>query len=363
MSWVVLAVVVLLAWSNGSNDNFKGVATLYGSGTTSYRKALAWATLCQIAGSLLATVIAAGLVAKFSAKGLVPDAVAASPVFLAAAAFGAGATVLIATIAGLPISTTHALTGALVGAGLVAGGGVKYAVLGKSFFLPLLISPLLAFALCAALYPLARLSSKRMGVQEESCVCIGEEIVPLARVGGSAEGERVRLAIAAGATCVNRYQGRVVGVSAQAALDVAHVISAGAVCFARALNDTPKIVALLIGAQAVGASVGLASVGAAMAIGGVIGSRREAETMAKKITSLNPGQGFVSSLVTAVLVIFASRFGLPVSTTHVSNGGLFGIGTVTGTARWKTIGTILLAWVTTLPLGAALGALAFMALE
>jgi inorganic phosphate transporter, PiT family len=363
MSVLVLAVVLLLAWSNGSNDNFKGVATLYGSGTASYKRALAWATATQIAGSLLASALAAGLVAKFSARGLVPDAIASTPAFLGAAALGGGATVLIATLVGLPISTTHALTGALVGAGLVAGGGVNHGVLGKSFFVPLLVSPLLAFVLCAALYPMASYSRKRLGIEAQSCVCIGEEIVPLARAGGAAEGERVQLALAAGASCVNRYQGRVVGVSAQRALDVFHFVSAGAVCFARGLNDTPKIVALLVGAKAIGADVGLVSVGVAMAMGGVIGARRVAETMAKKITTLNAGQGLVSSVVTAVLVIFASRLSLPVSTTHVSNGGLFGIGAVTGTAKWKTIGAILLAWVTTLPLGAALGALGFLFLS
>src|SRR5947209_16652858 len=114
MSWVVLAVVAFLAWSNGSNDNFKGVATLYGSGTASYRKALAWATVTTLAGSLLTLVLAAGLVNTFSARGLVPDRVAASPLFLGAAALGAAVTVLFATLLGLPVSTTHALTGALI---------------------------------------------------------------------------------------------------------------------------------------------------------------------------------------------------------------------------------------------------------
>lgn len=55
-----------------------------------------------------------------------------------------------------------------------------------------------------------------------------------------------------------------------------------------------------------------------------------------------------------MVVLFASRLGLPVSTTHVSCGALFGIGLITGQARWKTIGRILLAWVTTLPVAAAL---------
>jgi PiT family inorganic phosphate transporter len=63
-----------------------------------------------------------------------------------------------------------------------------------------------------------------------------------------------------------------------------------------------------------------------------------------------------ANLATAFLVIWASRWGLPVSTTHVSCGSLFGIGAVTGQARWGAIGSIAIAWVTTLPVAAALAA-------
>ncbi|PIW62127.1 MAG: inorganic phosphate transporter, partial [Candidatus Omnitrophica bacterium CG12_big_fil_rev_8_21_14_0_65_50_5] len=61
-------------------------------------------------------------------------------------------------------------------------------------------------------------------------------------------------------------------------------------------------------------------------------------------------------LVTALLVIFASKFGMPVSTTHVSCGSLFGIGLVNGKAHWKIIGGIISAWVLTLPVAALLSA-------
>jgi PiT family inorganic phosphate transporter len=80
--------------------------------------------------------------------------------------------------------------------------------------------------------------------------------------------------------------------------------------------------------------------------------------MSHGITRMNHGQGFSANLVTAALVLAASRYGLPVSTTHVSCGALFGIGAVTGQARWKSIGTVLLAWVVTLPTAAILAALA-----
>ena len=63
---ILVAVAVLfLAYSNGANDNFKGVATLFGSGTATYRVALAWATVSTFAGSLLALYLAGGLVASF----------------------------------------------------------------------------------------------------------------------------------------------------------------------------------------------------------------------------------------------------------------------------------------------------------
>jgi inorganic phosphate transporter, PiT family len=85
--------------------------------------------------------------------------------------------------------------------------------------------------------------------------------------------------------------------------------------------------------------------------------------MSHKITRIRTGPGVAASLSTAVLVIAASRFGVPVSTTHVSNGSLFGIGMVTSELRWKMMATVLVAWVTTLPLGAALGGLAFALLS
>jgi PiT family inorganic phosphate transporter len=78
--------------------------------------------------------------------------------------------------------------------------------------------------------------------------------------------------------------------------------------------------------------------------------------MAWRITGMNEGQAASANFVTAALVAVASPLGLPVSTTHVSCGALFGIGAVTGEARWRTIGGIFTAWVVTLPLAAALAA-------
>src|SRR5579885_1572717 len=138
---LIAFAVLFLAYSNGANDNFKGVATLFGSGTCTYRTALAWATVTTLAGSLLALLLAGRLVATFEGKGLVPDAITTQPAFLLAVSLGAALTVLLATWTGMPVSTTHALTGALVGAGWLAGGEVNLSGLGNQFVVPLLFSP------------------------------------------------------------------------------------------------------------------------------------------------------------------------------------------------------------------------------
>jgi PiT family inorganic phosphate transporter len=153
-----------------------------------------------------------------------------------------------------------------------------------------------------------------------------------------------------------RYSGSVAGLSAQQALDALHFLTAGAVSFARGLNDTPKLLGLLLVSRTLPPWLGLLLIACAMAAGGLLQSRKVARTMSQRITAMNHGQGFTANLVTAALVLGASRLGLPVSTTHVSCGALFGIGAVNGQARWAVIGGILLAWVTTLPAAAALGA-------
>ena len=358
----VILIGLFLAYGNGANDNFKGVATLLGSGTTSYRGALIWATVTTGLGSVTALVVARQLLSAFSGAGLVPAHVVADPVFPAAVALAAGITVVAATRLGFPISTTHSLIGGLVGAGLVlAPGGVSAAKLSSSFVLPLLISPFIAVGIALLLYPPLRYARRRLGITRETCVCIGEEVVGV--VPGAVRPDHAvnmlrlqTLAAADRATCQVRYRGNVMGISAGWILDAAHYISAGAVSFARGLNDTPKIAALLLVGPIIAPGVAIAGVAMFMALGGIVSARRVATTMSHRVTDMNAGQGFTANVVTAFLVIVASRFGMPVSTTHVSCGSLFGIGAATRQAHWGTIGRIALAWLITLPMAGLLGA-------
>ena len=374
---LLLASVVWLAYSNGANDNYKGVATLFGTGTTDYRSALRWATLTTFSGSVASLFLASTLVKAFSGKGLVANEIVSDPLFLMAVGLGAAATVFLATRLGIPISTTHSLTGALVGAGLFGAfsmngfagiqAAVNFAVLGKTFLVPLLVSPLVSIVVTYLLYFLFTKSRTALGIERETCLCIGQEVdlgpcslaeataIPMDLSGGAPPA----LSVEPRSVCEERYLGRIVGIDAQKILDTCHFLSAGAVSFARGLNDTPKIVSLLVAAQILNIPYGLALVGGGIALGGWISARKVAETMSHDITRMNHGQGFTANLVTALLVIFASRWGVPVSTTHVSCGSLFGIGMANGEIRWRVFAGIFMAWVATLPLAALCAALAY----
>jgi PiT family inorganic phosphate transporter len=354
---LALCCVAALACANGANDNFKGVATLFGSGVSDYSKALNWATAATLAGSIAAIWLTAELVAAFSGKLFVPAHTLALPGFGLAVCAAGAVTVLLATRFGLPISTTHALAGSLLGAAFAApDSAVDWSKAGRQIFLPLGAGPLLAVGAAAALYPALSFARTRLGITRQTCVCIGGEWLPQA--GGTAALGGIRVVIDSQAACQERYRGSFADVSAQGLIDGLHYFSAATVSFARGLNDTPKIVALaLLAVPAVGAGAGsFAAVGVAIAAGGLLGARRVAETMSKKITAMNPGQGLTANLVTSGLVLAASPLGLPLSTTHVSCGALFGIGAVTRQARGAMIAGILAAWLVTLPLAALLGA-------
>jgi inorganic phosphate transporter, PiT family len=368
--WAILIIGAMLfvAYANGANDNFKGVATLFGSSVADYRKALWWATAATLAGSVVAMFFATRLISVFQGKGLVPDELIQSPDFLASVILGAAITVIAATRIGMPISTTHGLTGALLGSGVVAAGfHLNVGTLFQSFFLPLLVSPLIAVALSFVLYRLLRAAHRFAGVDRQTCVCIGNE-VDLAMVtpeGYTLSNKRspLRVFVDQDARCARFLTGISLGINVQKLIDYGHYFSAGAVSFARGLNDTPKIVALgvVAGALNIEASVGLVAI--MMALGGLFNARRVAETVSKRITAMEPDQGFLANLVTSFLVIFASKWGIPVSTTHVSCGSLFGIGAVNGQAQWGVIRNILLAWVLTLPLAGIIAGLVYMLLS
>jgi len=266
----------------------------------------------------------------------------------------------------LPVSTTHSLIGALAGAGWIASEvGIDWSRLTNAFFLPLIVGPILSLALAFTIYPLFKRLRKKLKIEQETCICVKK--IVLATIPShtatkedflSTFQESIALpetVIANEAYCRSSYSGKIAGISARKILDGLHFLSSGLVCATRGLNDTPKIAALLLIGTRFELNLSILLVGIAIVVGGLIHSKGIADTMGKKVTTMNPGQGFTANLITGIMVLGASRLGVPVSTTHVSCGSIFGIGAVNKKINFSILYQVLLAWVTTLPLGFILG--------
>jgi inorganic phosphate transporter, PiT family len=356
MALVLVLLTLGLAFANGANDVSKGIATLVGSGATRYRAAVTWGSLWTVAGGLTAAFLSQGLVATFSGKGLLLKPPGGSA-FLLSVACGAVGWLLFANATGLPVSTTHALTGALCGAGITAAGlsGVAWSGVARKVALPLALSPVISLVLMLILAPIALPVFRRA---HRFCVCV-ERREPLPAAAGTALASPLpALGLVAASDCPSETLARV------GLLDSLHWTSAGATSFFRGLNDTPKILAL--GLAATG-GFGLSAFGfyalvaVAMGLGSVLGGFRVTETLARKVTRISHDDGLLANLTTSALVGAASLWAFPVSTTHVSSGAIIGIGAESKESRlqWKTVREILLAWVVTLPAAALVAALAF----
>jgi len=219
-----------------------------------------------------------------------------------------------------PISTTHAIVGALAGSAFAIDGSASVfsSLFGKAF-VPLLFSPLLAMGLTYILWQAGRWMAS----------------APVALAAGPQRNVSIPFS----------------GQATSQLEDKGHIASGLTVCFARGVNDTPKIASILLLSQSLALSKQeiVVLIAFFMVVGGFFFSASIAEVLSKKITGMTPRQGLVGNVVTAGLVLFASKLGLGVSTTHVSVGSLFGIGALSGEARWRKVGEIVLAWVATLP--------------
>jgi PiT family inorganic phosphate transporter len=361
--WLVMGMVLALAWANGANDIGKGVATLVGNGSTSARGAVLWATLWTVLGGLVAVIWGAALIKVFSSGYLSPG-FKVDLAFVGASMSGAAGWVLVATRLGLPVSTTHALLGGVVGAVWMTAGfdGLQMDAVTRKALLPLLVSPLIAIVLCAFLLLVARCVATRVPAWKPGCcereswrrnpfVCAikiekdAEETTEVSQ--GSSRSGRIWVAL--------------------------HWLSGGLTSFARGLNDVPKIAAFLVLVASIQPGVSatfgdnshwpILLVTLFMAIGALWGGFRVLKLLSHRVVPLDASRGLVANMGTSLLVVLASPLGLPVSTTHVSTGSLMGV-------RWAdrirpqhgdALKTVLFAWLVTLPVAAGMAALtAFM---
>ncbi len=283
MGVLILVLIGVLAAVNGANDVSKGVATLRGSGLAGYRTAIFWGAVTTLAGCLLSAALAHSMLKVFTGGAITQPP---TMVFEAAALIGVIAWVVVATVLRLPVSTTHGLIGALIGAALLwAPHAIGWGVIAQRLVIPLLVSIFVAYGVSA----LANYFARRV-----------QKAAPRP---APAAGERRSLW----------------------GMDGLHWLSAGGVGFARGLNDTPKIVSLGVAVQSVDVIWLFVLVAAAMFVGSLVAGSRVAKVLAEDLVKMNPAEGFTANITTALLVGFGANLGLPMSTTQVSTGAIAGI--------------------------------------
>lgn len=379
----------LIAFMNGANDVSKGIATLVGSGVTNYRQAIVWGSLWTAIGGVVSLFAAKAMLTTFGSGMLTAGT---SPTFDAAVAtlLGAMCWILVATWRGLPVSTTHAIVGALVGVAAAAYGpaSIQWGALSSKIILPLFGSPFIALMLTAALVRIERAASGSPKAGAE-CLCVGVEecaVVPSSQVSSLASltvsgFAPVTVSLGeAGFTPQYANGSRLVFTSGSAAechearptalrltLSQLHWLTSGLTSLARSMNDAPKMAALVLAASTLSSDWKASETGVLlwistfMVMGSLVAGLRVTVVLAEKVTRLEHREGFLANLVTSALVLTAAIGGLPLSTTHVSTGAIMGTAVDGRSHRLNrtTLRDMLLAWCVTAPVSAVLGVIVY----
>jgi PiT family inorganic phosphate transporter len=396
--WIGGVLALYMAWAIGANDVANAMGTSVGSGALTLTGAVVVAGTLEFAGAFLA----GSHVTETVRKGILDTSLLApTPELLMygmlAALMSAATLLLVATLFGLPVSTTHSIVGAIVGFGAV-GVGVDAVAWGKvgQIVVSWVTSPLLGGVLAFAIFRLLRVTilgrddpaeaGRRWGPYYFFYVFFVMGLVTLFK-GLKHIGLDLSLAESLGASALLGVFGFILGriLLVRVKLDqigsrrlshfegmerifvVLQILTACAVAFAHGSND----VANSIGPLAAIASVArggdvlakapvepwmLAIGGFGIVVGLATWGYRVMETVGKKITELTPSRGFAAELAAATTIVVASRLGIPVSTTHILVGAVFGVGLARGIGAldMRVVGSILISWVATLPIAAAL---------
>jgi PiT family inorganic phosphate transporter len=321
---LVLVVLVALAFDyiNGFHDTANAIATVVSTHVLPPRTAILMAAVLNFIGAFYSESVA-----KTIAKGLVDPHDATQAVILAALT-GAIVWNLITWRFGIPSSSSHALIGGLVGAAWAHGGMgvIQWKGIWEKVILPLVGSPVLGFVIAFILMSI------------------------IYRIFAQTHPSKMR-------SLFHRLQ----------------IFSAAFMAFTHGSNDAQKSMGIITMALV---SIGIlkqpnvplwvmAACATAMGLGTMAGGWRIIKTMGHRIVRLQPVHGFAAETSAATVILLATHFKMPVSTTHTIAGSIFGVGASKrlSAVRWIVAQNMVVAWVLTLPSAAAVGALVYLGLK
>ena len=326
METVLVVVVVVVAlgfdFTNGFHDTANAVATSVSTKALSPRKAVAIASIANLAGAFVTTAVATTV-----GKGII-DADLATPKTILAALVGALTWNLLTWWFGLPSSSSHALIGGLIGAALVQSGtsGVEWHSILHKVVIPALIAPVLAgvaaYVVLLALF------------------WIFHRATPAAAGRGFRGGQ---------------------------------LVSGTWVAFTHGANDAQKTMGVIALALFTHGTIDefyiptwvKVSAGVAIAAGTYVGGWRIMRTIGQRMYSMEPASGFAAQSTAGTVIYFATHFGYPLSTTHVVSGAVMGAGATKrlSAVRWGVAGNIVVAWLLTIPAAALVAAALYWLVE
>ena len=396
-----------MAWGIGANDVANAMGTSVGSRALTIKQAILIAMVFEFLGAYLA----GGEVTSTIRKGIIDPAVMeGNPELMVygmmSALLAAGTWLLIASLKGWPVSTTHSIVGAIVGFAAV-GISVDAIHWGKvgSIVASWVVSPVLAGSISFGLF----MSVKVLILDTEDPFQRAKKFIPvymwmvgfmismvtilkgLKHVGldldlglGSKFANALPVAALVGLLVAafgamllrniqddhdheNRF------VSVERVFAVLMVFTACSMAFAHGSNDVANAVgplAAIVSTVQSGGEIAAKSVmpwwillvgGIGIVVGLATYGWKVITTVGRKITELTPSRGFAAELGAAATVVLASATGLPISTTHTLVGAVLGVGFARGIAalNLRVIGTIFMSWLITLPAGAGLAILFF----
>ena len=324
--FLVAVVVVAIAFDyvNGMHDTANAIATVVSTRVLSPRAAIIMAAVLNLVGALVSTAVA-----KTIAGGLV-DPHVATQVVVFSAILGAITWNLITWKYGIPSSSSHALIGGLCGAAIIAGGWKSLIFLGHKsgdglipkVLIPLVASPVIGLVIGFLLMSLIYIVFKRSNPHK-----VGKSFRKLQLVSSAL------MAYAHGQSDAQKSMGII----------TLALVSAGFLT----KPDVPLWVVI--------------ACATAMALGTTAGGWRIMKTMGHKIIRLEPVHGFAAECSAAFVLFVTAHFGMPVSTTHVISGSIFGVGAAkrVSAVRWSVAQQMVIAWVLTIPASAIVAALVY----